>query len=55
MDYIKDIVGVAQIMIDISLWRLLVILICIVVCIFAWKSPELLKAFLDYKKSKGNE
>ena len=40
---------------DISIWRLVFFVLAAVVCILAWQSPLLLKAYLDYKKHKGGD
>lgn len=40
---------------DISIWRALLIFTFLLIGILAWKSPELLKAFLDYKKNRDND
>lgn len=40
---------------DISVWRVLLLLLCIVICIIAWQSPQLLKAYLDYRKNGNSE
>ena len=54
-DFITNLNGLLKMTADISIWRLLFLLLCIVVCIFAWQSPQLLRAYLDHKKQSRSE
>ncbi|WOE32742.1 MULTISPECIES: hypothetical protein [unclassified Acinetobacter] len=49
-DFIIGLNGILKMTADISIWRLVFLLLAIIVCILAWQSPHLLKAYLEYRK-----
>jgi hypothetical protein len=53
-DFITNLNGLLKMTADISMWRLAFLLLAVIVCIFAWQSPQFFKAYLEYKKYKGD-
>lgn len=51
-DFITNLNGLLKMTADISMWRLAFLLLAVIVCIFAWQSPQFFKAYLEYKKYK---
>lgn len=53
-DFITNLNGLLKMTADISMWRLAFLLLAVIVCILAWQSPQFFKAYLEYKKCKGD-
>ncbi|WP_165383041.1 hypothetical protein [Acinetobacter sp. WCHAc060033] len=54
-DFITNLNGLLKMTADISMWRLVFLLLAVIACILAWQSPQLLKAYFQYKKHKSDE
>lgn len=54
-DFITNLNGLLKMTADISIWRLAFLLLAVIVCILAWQSPHFFKAYLEYKKDKGDK
>ena len=54
-DFITGLNGILKMTADISIWRLVFLLLAIIICILAWQSPQFFKAYLEYKKYKGGK
>lgn len=53
VDFITGLNGILKMTADISIWRLVFLLLAIIVCILAWQSPQFFKTYLEYKKHRG--
>jgi hypothetical protein len=54
-DFITNLNGLLKMTADISIWRLMFLLLAVIVCILAWQSPQFFKAYLEYKKQRANQ
>lgn len=54
-DFITNLNGLLKMTADISIWRLVFLLLAVIVCIIAWQSPQFFKAYLEYKKQSRSE
>ena len=53
-DFITNLNGLLKMTADISIWRLVFLLLAVITCILAWQSPQFFKAYLEYRKQKNN-
>lgn len=54
-DFIIGLNGILKMTADISIWRLVFLLLAVIVCILAWQSPQFFKTYLEYRKHKSDE
>lgn len=54
-DFITNLNELFKMTADISIWRLVFLLLAAITCILAWQSPQLLKTYLEHKASKGGK
>ncbi|MFC2998221.1 hypothetical protein ACFODO_23810 [Acinetobacter sichuanensis] len=52
VDFTTNLNGLLKMTADISIWRLVFLLLAVITCILAWQSPQFFKAYLEYKKQK---